>query len=296
MKENEQKKNVSNRKGWSIFGFLVSIMLLTIAIILSMNEEKVTREAKISERTINSVVEQTSSELSKTVNQVKTQNALNEVNIQANEVSTNEQVNQNKINEQENQNEINEQINQNKIDEQVGQNEENNQTQEGNQVNQNEPNAQENGNLNLQTENKGTESNTSNEQFIMPVDGEILSSYSIDNLQYSNTLQEWITHRGIDIKADKTTVVKASKSGKIKYIKEDPRYGLSITIEHSDGFQTVYSSLLSTEFVKEGDEVKQGQSIGTIGNSAVFESAEGSHLHFEILKDSEYVNPDIYLK
>ena len=118
----------------------------------------------------------------------------------------------------------------------------------------------------------------------------------MDSLIYSNTLEEWITHRGIDIKAEKTTVVKASAGGTVKYIKEDPRYGLSITIEHSNGFQTVYSSLLSTEFVKEGDVVTQGQSIGTVGNSAVFETADGSHLHFEILKDGEYVNPDIYIK
>ena len=115
----------------------------------------------------------------------------------------------------------------------------------------------------------------------------------MDGLIYSNTLQEWITHRGTDIKAEKTTVVKAAADGKIKAIKEDPRYGLSIIIEHSDGFSTVYSSLLSTEFVKEGDSVKQGQSIGTVGNSAVL---DGSHLHFEILKDNEYVNPDIYIK
>ena len=117
---------------------------------------------------------------------------------------------------------------------------------------------------------------------------------------FSFCLFKWSLFRGdtigIDIKADKTTVVKASASGTVKYIKEDPRYGLSITIDHKNGFQTVYSSLLSTEFVKEGDEVQQGQSIGTVGNSAVFETLDGSHLHFEIVKDGEYVNPDIYIK
>ena len=145
-------------------------------------------------------------------------------------------------------------------------------------------------------ENETKEETKVKEQFIKPVEGEITTKFSMDGLIYSNTLQEWITHRGIDIKAEKTTVVKAAADGKIKAIKEDPRYGLSIIIEHSDGFSTVYSSLLSTEFVKEGDSVKQGQSIGTVGNSAVFETLDGSHLHFEILKDNEYVNPDIYIK
>ena len=291
MKESEEKKSVYNRKGWSIFGFLISILLLIIAIVLSINEEMASKQAKIDERLINSPdmeksIEQASSEMSKSVNEVQSSN---------NQVNALNEINSNTLNETEtldNKNAINtksEQAEQNKINEQL---DEKTETSENSDISKNEETNQNN---EIQQQSQTNES-TSNENFIMPVDGEIASSFSIDNLQYSNTLQEWIIHRGIDIKADKTTVVKASKSGTVKYIKEDPRYGLSITIEHSDGFQTVYSSLLSTEFVKEGDKVKQGQSIGTVGNSAVFESADGSHLHFEILKDGEYVNPDIYLK
>ena len=66
---------------------------------------------------------------------------------------------------------------------------------------------------------------------------------------YSETLQEWVVHNGIDIKADKTTVVKAAAAGKVSSIKNDPRYGLTITIEHSNGFKTVYANLLTAEFV-----------------------------------------------
>ena len=294
MKENEEKKNVSNRKAWSIFGFLISILLLTIAIVLSMNEAKATREAKIN---MNSSIEQASSEMGKTVNEVKSSNKIkNEVNslneINENEIRNNTSNETNSLDNQ-NSNEINKTSVANTQEDNNEESVQSNQSVEDVNNQENESKNEENQN---NEEQQNATNNTSNEQFIMPIEGEISSSYSIDNLQYSNTLQEWITHRGIDIKADKTTVVKASRSGTVKYIKEDPRYGLSITIEHSDGFQTVYSSLLSTEFVKEGDKVEQGQSIGTVGNSAVFESAEGSHLHFEILKDGEYVNPDIYLK
>ena len=48
--------------------------------------------------------------------------------------------------------------------------------------------------------------------FIKPVDGEISKEYAKDNLVYSETLKEWTTHLGIDIKADKTTVVKAAEA------------------------------------------------------------------------------------
>ena len=43
-------------------------------------------------------------------------------------------------------------------------------------------------------------------------------------------------------------------------------------------------------------EVKQGQTIGTAGNTASFESGMESHLHFEIMQDGKYLNPSIYLK
>ena len=132
--------------------------------------------------------------------------------------------------------------------------------------------------------------------FVNPVEGEISKEYAKESLVYSETLKEWTTHLGIDIKAEKTTVVKAAESGKIKSIKNDPRYGLSIIIEHSDGYETLYANLLTSEFVQVGEEVKQGQSIGTVGNTAVFEILDEPHLHFEISKDGNEIDPTQYIK
>lgn len=132
--------------------------------------------------------------------------------------------------------------------------------------------------------------------FVKPAEGEIICEFAKDNLIYSETLKEWITHTAIDIKADKTSVIKASADGVIKSIVNDPRYGLTVVIEHDDGYETVYSNLLTAEFVVEGEEVTQGQTIGTAGNTASFESSMECHLHFELLKDGEYLDPTIYLK
>lgn len=133
-------------------------------------------------------------------------------------------------------------------------------------------------------------------EFAKPVEGEILREFAKENLVYSPTLDEWITHNGIDILADKTTVVKASADGTISSIKNDPRYGLTVVIEHANGFSSVYSNLLTAEFIEEGETVKQGQTIATVGNTATFEIADESHLHFEILKDNVQVDPELYLK
>ena len=145
-----------------------------------------------------------------------------------------------------------------------------------------------------QSDDKETETVKLN--FEMPVEGEIVRDFATDSLIYSETLQEWTTYTGIDIKADKTTVVKSAEAGTVKSIKNDPRYGLTIIVEHDGGFQTVYANLLSSEFVVEGENVEKGQSLGTVGNSAAFEIADEAHLHFEILKDSIAVDPTIYLK
>ena len=132
--------------------------------------------------------------------------------------------------------------------------------------------------------------------FVKPTEGDIICEYAKENLIYSETLKEWITHTAIDIKADKTSVIKASADGIVKSIVNDPRYGLTVVIEHDDGYETVYANLLTAEFVVVGEEVTQGQTIGTVGNTASFESSMECHLHFELIKDGEYLDPTIYLK
>lgn len=133
-------------------------------------------------------------------------------------------------------------------------------------------------------------------KFEAPVSGEITKDFAMDTLSYSKTLEEWTTHQGIDIKADKTTIVVAAEEGTVESIKNDPRYGLTITISHDSGFKTIYSNLLTTEFVTEGEKVEKGQTIATVGESSSFEISDDPHLHFEMYKDGELINPTIYLK
>lgn len=154
-----------------------------------------------------------------------------------------------------------------------------------------------NNTTNTANTNKKEETNKIQEiTFVKPVEGEITKEFAKEKLVYSNTLEEWTTHLGIDIKAAKTTVVKASEAGTIKSIKNDPRYGLSVIIEHQDGYETLYSNLLTAEFVKVGEQVKQGQSIATVGNTATFEVADEPHLHFEITKNGEQIDPSTVIK
>ncbi len=132
--------------------------------------------------------------------------------------------------------------------------------------------------------------------FSMPVEGEVQKEYAVDKLVYSETLKEWVTHTGIDIKAEKTTVVKAAEEGTVTAIKNDPRYGITVIIEHSGGYETRYANLLTAEFVTIGEKVTKGQTIGTVGDTGSFEILDEPHLHFELLKNGEYQDPTSIIK
>ena len=132
-------------------------------------------------------------------------------------------------------------------------------------------------------------------EFIRPVEGEVMRHFAMDHLVFSQTLQEWITHPGVDIRAPRATVVVAAEAGTVLAIKNDPRYGLTVIIEHANGYRTVYSNLLTTEFVSEGDLVTKGQSLGTVGNSAPFEILDEPHLHFEMIRDGVHIDPQLYI-
>ena len=134
-----------------------------------------------------------------------------------------------------------------------------------------------------------------NLEFAKPVEGEVLRAFAKDKLVYSETLKEWITHNGLDIKAEKATVVKAAEKGTVTAIKNDPRYGITVVIEHENGFKTIYANLLTAEFVTENETVEKGQTIGTVGNTATFEIVEEPHLHFEMMQNGEYVDPELWI-
>ena len=134
---------------------------------------------------------------------------------------------------------------------------------------------------------------TSNMRY--PVYGKIINEFAQGKLIFSKTLQQWTTHAGIDISSDKGTPVKASLSGVVRSIKNDPRYGITITIEHKGGLKTIYANLSSASMVKTGQEVRGGTVISGVGSTANFESEDTPHLHFEVLKDDKNVNPVEYL-
>ncbi len=131
--------------------------------------------------------------------------------------------------------------------------------------------------------------------FIAPVNGTIQSDYSMDKLVFSPTFNEWRTHSGVDIAAPRGEVVRSVGDGVVLEIKNDPRFGFTVVIDHENGYKSLYANLASDKTLQLGQKVKQGDPVGSIGATAIFESAEPTHLHFELYKENKLVDPADYI-
>ena len=128
-----------------------------------------------------------------------------------------------------------------------------------------------------------------------PVEGETVTSFSMDKLLYNETMRDWRTHDGIDIAADAGTAVVAARPGTVETVEADPIMGTTVTVRHEGKWESVYASLADMAEVEAGDEVSAGQVLGFVGETAASESALGPHLHFSVLNDGTPVDPETFL-
>lgn len=131
--------------------------------------------------------------------------------------------------------------------------------------------------------------------FAMPTNGNISKLFSIDALVYSNTMEDYRTHSGIDICASAGDAVMAAANGTVTEVYEHPMMGHTVVIAHSGDSKTVYQNLSDEIPVRVGDTVKCGDIIGAIGESALIEIAEEPHLHFELFVNGKVVDPTEFM-
>lgn len=131
---------------------------------------------------------------------------------------------------------------------------------------------------------------------VSPLNGEVVTVFSVDQLVYNETLADWRTHDGIDISAVQGTTVLSASSGTVASVTDDPLMGTTVVIRHDGGYETTYANLQARPNVEAGETVSAGQIIGAVGRTAAAESAQGPHLHFSVTKDGAPVDPNEYLK
>lgn len=131
--------------------------------------------------------------------------------------------------------------------------------------------------------------------FSMPISGFTgVDDASLEDLKPSDLTGAWRTHNGVDFLAAAGTSVTAAADGKVTEVEKANLEATVVTVTHSNGFVTVYKGLKDVT-VKEGDEIKAGDSIGTVAEVMRIEAAKGPHLHLEMTVNGELVDPLDYL-
>ncbi len=131
-----------------------------------------------------------------------------------------------------------------------------------------------------------------------PVNGDVLKGYYGDSLVFSETMQDFRTHNGVDISAALGENVCAYTDGVISKIENDPFMGTTIEISHEGGVVSVYKNL-SAELphgIALGVSVKTGDVIATVGETAIVEIGDDPHLHFELWANGECINAEKEIK
>ena len=116
----------------------------------------------------------------------------------------------------------------------------------------------------------------------------ISSGFSYNRLN-PVTRSSWGAHRAIDYKASIGTPVSVTGNGRVIYAGWGSQRGLYVHVDHGGVYRTLYAHLSNlARGVRTGGSVKQGQVIGYVGSTGL---STGPHLHYEMKKYGNYINP-----
>lgn len=128
-----------------------------------------------------------------------------------------------------------------------------------------------------------------------PVSGQIVMDYSDDTAIFDRTLEQYRTNDSICISADVGTEVFAAADGIITTITNDKISGITVNVDHGNGWTSTYSQLDENLAVSEGESVHKGDKIGIVANPTNYSVALGPHLEFSVFNDENPTDPKLVL-
>ena len=128
-----------------------------------------------------------------------------------------------------------------------------------------------------------------------PVEGDQAVLYSMDALSFNETTRDWRVHNGVDYTAQEGTQVKAAAEGTVVSLQDDGLMGLTLVLRHTGGYETTYAGLETAETFSPGDRVDLGETLGTVGTTALAETALGPHVHFSVTYQDMPMDPADFL-
>lgn len=122
-----------------------------------------------------------------------------------------------------------------------------------------------------------------------PYPGNITSNFGHRENPFGGSNVE--THKGLDIKGPMGAPVKAMAKGVVSFAGPRGGFGNCIILKHGNGFETLYGHL-SKILVSSGQQIEIGQQIGNIGSTG---RSTGPHLHYEVHRNGQKINPQSFL-
>lgn len=126
-----------------------------------------------------------------------------------------------------------------------------------------------------------------NYNMIKPISGTITSRFGVRDSENPNVTAY---HTGLDIAVNEGTVFVSAMSGTVELVSSEGAYGNHFKITNGD-VSTIYAHC-KTVYVKEGQQVTAGEEVAEVGSTG---NSTGPHLHFEIRRNNQYVNPELIL-
>jgi len=128
-------------------------------------------------------------------------------------------------------------------------------------------------------------------QMLWPVYGDIAMRFSTDALIYDPTLDQFRTNDDLRISAEGGAHVQVGAEGRVLAIGRNVVRGNYVKVDHGNGWVATYGQLADTKLVSEGDIVRAGQLIGTVGPPSLFGSMHGYHVNLRVTREDVAVNP-----
>ena len=119
----------------------------------------------------------------------------------------------------------------------------------------------------------------------------VIREFSEKEPSYSETLNVWEIHKGIDVSTKEGQEVKSLLNGKVIDVYKDDENGMSVKIQSDNDTIVVYSNLSEDIKVEKNQEIKEEQCIGLAGNTTSVESKDEQHIHVEAFKGKEPIDP-----
>ena len=126
--------------------------------------------------------------------------------------------------------------------------------------------------------------------WLRPLDGELLRGQGYG---FDPTTEDYRYHRGADLAAAPGEAVRCAGAGTVREAREDGFWGGLVTVDHGEGWVSVYRGLMPE--VSPGQAVEAGTVLGRVRESVPGEAAQDSHVHVELLLEEESQDPALWL-